>query len=94
MVLNVLVAGIAGLVAARDLTAAGHDVVVIIGASELNHKLSNAYNAWRDEGHIITTSRRGLEAVADALTTHAASGQIGGRVLFWHTGGTPGFFAN
>lgn len=29
----------------------------------------------------------------DALTTHAASGRIGGRVLFWHTGGAPAMFA-
>jgi D-cysteine desulfhydrase family pyridoxal phosphate-dependent enzyme len=29
----------------------------------------------------------------DALTTHAATGRIGGRVLFWHTGGAPAMFA-
>jgi len=29
----------------------------------------------------------------DALTTHAASGRVGGRVLFWHTGGAPAMFA-
>jgi D-cysteine desulfhydrase family pyridoxal phosphate-dependent enzyme len=28
-----------------------------------------------------------------ALTTHAASGRVGGRVLFWHTGGAPAMFA-
>ena len=29
----------------------------------------------------------------DALTTHATTGRIGGRVLFWHTGGAPAMFA-
>jgi hypothetical protein len=49
----------------------GHDVVVVCGGSQLSHKLSNTYGAWKEEGHVVTAARRGLEAVAEALTIHA-----------------------
>lgn len=53
----------------------GHDVVMIAGASELDHKLSGVYEMWRAEGTIITVSRRGVEAMAEALGTHASRRQ-------------------
>lgn len=59
-----------------DLTQArahvrGHDVVVILGSSELNHKLSNVYEAHRADGHVITVARRGVESIAEGLAHHA-----------------------
>ena len=49
----------------------GHDVVVVCGGSQLSHKLSNTYGAWKEEGHVVTAMRRGLEGVTEALTFHA-----------------------
>jgi len=48
-----------------------HDVVVICGSSQLNHKLSGNYGAFKAEGHVITSARRGLESIAEVLTFHA-----------------------
>jgi len=49
----------------------GHDLVVILGASELNHKLSNTYEAHKADGHILTVSKRGVESIAEGLAHHA-----------------------
>ncbi|MBI5494203.1 MAG: hypothetical protein HY904_04195 [Deltaproteobacteria bacterium] len=51
----------------------GHDVVVLCGASELDHRLSNTYSAWRQEGRFITVARRGVEAIAEELARHAST---------------------
>jgi hypothetical protein len=48
-----------------------HDVTVICGGSELSHKLSHTYEACQRDGHVITASRRGVEAIAEALGVHA-----------------------
>lgn len=49
------------------------DVVVIAGSSELAHKVSNLYT--RDDearGKLVVASRRGVEAIAEAVVEHLA----------------------
>ena len=49
------------------------DVVVIAGSSELAHKVSNLYT--RDaqaRGKLVVASRRGVEAIAEAVVEHLA----------------------
>lgn len=48
-----------------------HDVVLLCGASELDHRLSNTYAAWKAEGNVIAVARRGAGAILEALVTHA-----------------------
>jgi hypothetical protein len=49
----------------------GHDLTVICGSSELSHKLSGTYQACASDGVVITVARRGVEAIVDAVATHA-----------------------
>ena len=55
--------------AQRDLDWA--DLVVICGASELGHKVSNLYTSERAATPVVTSPRRGVEAIAGAVVEHA-----------------------
>jgi hypothetical protein len=52
----------------RDLAWA--DAVVVCGGSELAHKVSTLYTR-AGAGHVVTSSRRGIEAIAGAVVDHA-----------------------
>ena len=46
------------------------DLVVIAGASELNHKVSNLYKGDAGDAPVVTAARRGVEAIAGAVVEH------------------------
>lgn len=47
------------------------DLVVIAGSSELGHKVSNLYKGGAGGTPVVTSSRRGVEAIAGAVVEHA-----------------------
>lgn len=47
------------------------DLVVICGSSELGHKVSSLYTGNRAGAPVITSARRGVEAIAAAIVEHA-----------------------
>ena len=55
--------------AARDCAWA--DLVVIAGASELAHRVSNLYKGEACDAPVVTAARRGVEAIATAVVEHA-----------------------
>ncbi|MBA2384257.1 MAG: hypothetical protein H0V68_06290 [Actinobacteria bacterium] len=57
-----------GAEAQRDCAWA--DLVVIAGASELGHKVSNLYKSDTCAAPVITAGRRGVEAIAGAVVEH------------------------
>jgi hypothetical protein len=46
------------------------DLIVIAGASELSHKVSNLYKGEVGEAPVVTATRRGVEAIAGAVVEH------------------------
>jgi hypothetical protein len=52
------------------------DVVLVWGATQLDHKVSLLYTKERLP-KVIVAPRRGIEALADTLTEHLGSGSIG-----------------
>ncbi|MBI4577234.1 MAG: hypothetical protein HY722_13330 [Planctomycetes bacterium] len=49
------------------------DLVVVWGGTELDHKVSTLYTDGRPR-HVVSASRRGIAAVADAVLRHLAGG--------------------
>lgn len=54
--------------AQRDLAWA--DLVVVCGSSELGHKVSSLYTRERGSTPVVTSARRGVEAIAAAVVEH------------------------
>jgi hypothetical protein len=46
------------------------DLVVVCGASELAHKVSRLYTTAKTSTPVVTSSRRGLEAIVGAVVDH------------------------
>jgi len=47
------------------------DLVVVCGSSELGHKVSTLYTRDRGSTPVVTSARRGVEAIAGAVVEHA-----------------------
>ena len=46
------------------------DLVVVCGSSELGHKVSSLYTRERGSTPVVTSARRGVEAIAAAVVEH------------------------
>jgi hypothetical protein len=58
--------------AQADGDLAWADLVLVCGATELAHRVSGLYTGARTSTPVITSSRRGVEAIAGAVVQHVA----------------------